>query len=336
MLKKIKKLALSNDLAGIGGTLVLLLLLLLIFNRGFYSAYNLGSILRDVAIFTIVGMAQMVTLSVGQFNLAIGSIGGCAGMVAGAMMELLGVPYPIVIVCALIIGFLLGYLQGFLIVNTGISPFIITLAMISIYHGMNMTITENVFFREIPTEFKDISKIDVFGFLPLLLVITFVVMAIFWLLFNRTVLGRKMLATGVSKRAADFAGLNGGQNIRLAHGISGILSALAGVLTVSKLGAAQTAIGETWMLISFAAPILGGTLMDGGKVSIVGTFLGAALMTILTNALVLFGVDSYWFQVFTGSVLLLAFAVNKARVSMSQAQEKQELDAGGQKLETAE
>ncbi len=337
MLKKIKNFVLSNDLAGISFTLIVILVVLRIFTTGFYSAYNIDSILKDVAIFTIVGMAQMCTLSVGQFNLAIGAIGGCVAMVAGFSMERLGIPYPVVLLAGLIIGFVLGYFQGFLIVKTGINPFIITLAMISIYHGINMTITENIFFRDIPANFKALAKVNVFNFLPVLLIITFVVMAIFWILFNRTVTGRKLLATGVSIRAADFAGLNAGQNIRIAHGFSGILSALAGMLTVAKLGAAQTSIGTTWMLISFAAPILGGTLLNGGKVSIVGTLLGAIMMTVITNALVLFGVNSYWFQVFTGSILLIAFAINKARMDMSARQSKEmEAQAGGEKVETAE
>ena len=332
MLRKIRSVVINNDLAGISFTLLLLLLILRIFTEGFYSAYNLDSILKDIAIFTIVGMAQMVTLSVGQFNLAIGATGGAVAMIAGAMMELLGVPYPIVLLVGLICGFILGYFQGFLIVKTQINPFIITLALISIYHGMNMTITKNMFFRQIPTEFKAIAKYNLFGSFPLLLLIVFFVMAIFWILFNRTVLGRKMLSVGVSKRVADFAGLNAGQNIRIAHGLSGVLAALAGMLTVGKLGAAQTSIGSTWMLISFAAPILGGTLLNGGKVSIIGTFLGACLMTIITNALVLFGVNSYWFQAFTGSILLLAFAINKARVDISSRQAK-ETEAGGKKVE---
>ena len=99
-------------------------------------------------------------------------------------------------------------------------------------------------------------------------------MLIFWILFNRTVTGRRILATGVNAKTADYAGIDSGSTIRLAHGLSGLLAGLAaGVLTISKLGAAQTSIGSTWLLISFAAPILGGTLLSGGKVSIVGTFL---------------------------------------------------------------
>jgi len=322
-MKKVLKAALRNDLAGVGFTLLLLVVILCVFTEGFVSAYNIDSILKDIAVFTIVGMAQMCTLSVGQFNLAIGAIGGCVAMVFGALVELVGIPFPIAIIVGVIVGLLLGYVQGFLIVKTKINPFIITLALINVFHGINMTATENMFFRQIPEGFKAIGKANVFGFLPVLLLVVFVFMLVFYILYMKTIVGRRILATGVSKRAADFAGINADRNVLLAHILSGLLAACAGLLTVSKLGAAQTSIGDTWMLYSFASPILGGTLLNGGKVNVVGCLLGAGLMVIITNALVLFGVNAYWFQCFTGSVLLLAFAINKMRSTMSIQSEKE-------------
>jgi len=316
-----------NDLAGITFALVLLCTLLTIFTDGFFSAYNLDSVIKNISIFTIVGMSQMVTLGVGQFNLSVGAIGGCAGMIFGALIELMGIPYVIAIIISLTAGYLLGYFQGFLIVKTKINAFIVTLALASVYHGLNMTATENRFFRDIPNSFKVIAKGNLWG-IPILLIFSFITMLIFWILFNRTVTGRKMLATGVNVKAADYAGIDSGSTIRLAHGLSGLLAGLAAVLTISKLGAAQTSIGSTWLLVSFAAPILGGTLLSGGKVSIVGTFLGAALMTIITNALVLVGISFYWFQAFTGGILLLAFALNKIRESMNTGEGRVLIEGG--------
>jgi len=331
LLKTALRKILRNDLAGITFALVLLCTLLTVFTSGFFSAYNLDSIIKDISIFAIVGMSQMVTLGVGQFNLAIGAIGGCAGMVCGALLELMGIPYAIAVIISMAAGYLLGYFQGFLIVKTKINAFIVTLALASVYHGLNMTATENRFFRNIPSSFKAIAKGNLGG-VPILLIFVFITMLIFWILFNRTVTGRRILATGVNAKAADYAGIDSGSTIRLAHGLSGLLAALAAVLTISKLGAAQTSIGSTWLLISFAAPILGGTLLSGGKVSIVGTFLGAALMIIITNALVLFGVSSYWFQAFTGGILLLAFTINQIRITMNTGEDRV-LIGGGKQFE---
>ncbi len=303
-----------NDLAGITFATILMCLILIFFTNGFLTAYNLDSLIKDISIFTIVGMAQMVTLAVGQFNLAVGAIGGCVGMIFGTLVELMGMPYWVAMIISLAAGYIFGYFQGFLIVKTKINAFIITLALVNVYHGLNMTFTENRFYRNIPDSFKAISKGNLGG-VPILLILVIITMFIIWILFNKIVVGRRILASGVNVKAADFAGINSGGTIRLAHGISGMLAGFAAILTISKLGAAQTSIGTTWTLISFAAPILGGTLLSGGKVSIVGTFLGAALMTLITNALVMFGVNAYWFQAFTGGILLLAFAINKIRAS---------------------
>ena len=303
-----------NDLSGITFITALICIILIFFTNGFLTAYNIDSLIKDISIFVIVGMAQMTTLAVGQFNLAVGAIGGCVGMIFGTLVELLGIPYWIAMIIGLVAGYILGYFQGFLIVKTKINAFITTLALINVYHGLNMTFTKNCFYRNIPIQFKAIARENLLG-IPILLIIVFITMIIAYILFNKTIVGRRILATGINAKAADFAGINSGSAIRLAHGISGLLSGLAALLTISKLGAAQTSIGTTWLLISFAAPILGGTLLSGGKVSIVGTFLEATLMTLITNALVMFGVNAYWFQAFTGGILLLAFAINQIRAS---------------------
>ncbi len=352
MVKRVLQKFIKYDLATISLIFVILLAVMITKSNPARLGFSLTSVTKDIAIFTLVGMAQMMTLAVGQFNLAVGAIGGAAAMVCGYLINLpttgsmevekyvqaevgLAVPTLIGIVVALAIGFLLGMLQGGLIVKTKINPFIISLALISIIHGINMGITENIYFRKLPDAFKGLSTITVpgttensaaFG-LPLMFILVLVVMAIVWLLYNRTVFGRNMLATGVSKRAADFAGINSGKYVMLAHALSGVLCALAGMLTASKLSAAQTSIGDNWMLYSFAAPILGGTLLNGGKVSIIGTMIGAAIMGIMTTVLSLLKLDAFTHQIFIGGILLFAFILNSAREALSKQQDKSMLEA---------
>ena len=352
VVKRVLQKFIKYDLATISLIFVILLAVMITKSNPARLGFSLTSVTKDIAIFTLVGMAQMMTLAVGQFNLAVGAIGGAAAMVCGYLINLpttgsmevekyvqaevgLAVPTLIGIVVALAIGFLLGMLQGGLIVKTKINPFIISLALISIIHGINMGITENIYFRKLPDAFKGLSTITVpgttensaaFG-LPLMFILVLVVMAIVWLLYNRTVFGRNMLATGVSKRAADFAGINSGKYVMLAHALSGVLCALAGMLTASKLSAAQTSIGDNWMLYSFAAPILGGTLLNGGKVSIIGTMIGAAIMGIMTTVLSLLKLDAFTHQIFIGGILLFAFILNSAREALSKQQDKSMLEA---------
>jgi ribose transport system permease protein len=243
-------------------------------------------------------------------------------------------PWMIGLIVAMLVGMLLGAMQGGLIVKSKINPFIISLALISVIRGINMAVTENIYFRKLPQEFKDLSiktfpastaqeagKQATYG-IPIMFIFVIIIMVVMWIIYNRTSLGRKLLATGVNRRAADFAGINSDKYITIAHGISGLLCAVAGVLTASKLGAAQTSIGDNWLLYSFAAPILGGTLLSGGKVSIVGTLIGAGIMTVLTTVLALLKLDAFTHQIFIGAILILAFVLNKIREELNKKQDK--------------
>ncbi len=351
MVKKGLNKFVKNDLASISVIFIILLLVVITKSNPARLGFSLTALSKDIAIFTLVGLGQMATLAVGQFNLAVGAMGGAAGMICGYLINIplegtmnaeaytqaeigMALPWIIGIAAALVVGFAIGIMQGGIIVKTKINPFIITLALISIIRGLNMAVTQNIYFRNLPTGFKDISAMTLppssasdtgqqatFG-IPIVFIVALGIMAILWVLYNRTVLGRKMLATGVCTRAADFAGINSNKYIMMAHGISGALCALAGVLTVSKLGAAQTSVGDNWMLYSFAAPILGGTLLNGGKVSITGTMIGAAIMTVITTVLALLKVDAFSHQIFIGAILLLSFLLNKAREALSKKQDK--------------
>ncbi|MGE5494155.1 MAG: ABC transporter permease [Burkholderiales bacterium] len=350
MIKRVLAKIIKYDIATISVIFAILLAVLIATSNPTRLGFSLTSISKDVAIYAIVGMAQMATLAVGQFNLAVGAIGGASAMVCGYLINLptsgnmevekyvqaeigLAVPWVVGVLVGLAVGLLLGVIQGWLITKTKINPFIISLALISVIHGLNMGITENIYFRRLPEGFTNLNNITIpqataktgqtstFGF-PLVFIITIAIMVIIWLLYNRTALGRKMLATGVSKRAADFAGINSNKYVMYAHALSGLLCALAGMFTASKLSAAQTSTGDNWLLYSFAAPILGGTLLNGGKVAIIGTMIGAGIMTIITTVLAVLKLDAFTHQIFIGGILLLAFILNRGRETLSKQQDK--------------
>ena len=292
----------------------------------------------------------MATLAVGQFNLAVGAIGGVCGMVCGVLINIpatgdmsvekyaqaeFGLAWPWIfgILAAIIVGLILGLIQGGIIVKTKINPFIVSLALISIFDGLNIAVTQNIYFRKLPEGFTGLNTTtipaattpDKFGF-PISFFIALAVMLIMWLVYNRTATGRRMLATGVSRRSADFAGISSNKYILVAHGISGMLCAIAGVLTASKLAAAQVSIGDNWLLYSFAAPILGGTLLSGGKVSIIGTLIGAGIMTVIVTVLSLLKLDTFTHQIFIGGILLVTFVLNMAREAWGKRQDKIVID----------
>lgn len=350
MVRRALSKVIKYDIATISMIFAILMAVFIATSNPTRLGFSLTSISKDVAIFAIVGMAQMATLAVGQFNLSVGAIGGASAMVCGYIINLptagdmsvqsytqaeigLAAPWIVGILAGLAVGLLLGLMQGWIITKTKINPFIISLALISVIHGLNMGITENTFFRNLPQAFTDMNNVSIpqaiakpgqstsFGF-PLVFIITAVIMFIMWLLYNRTAFGRKMLATGVSRRAADFAGINSNKYIMYAHALSGLLCAAGGIFTASKLSAAQVSTGDNWLLYSFAAPILGGTLLNGGKVAIVGTMIGAGIMTIITTVLAVLKLDAFTHQIFIGGILLLAFILNRGRETLSKQQDK--------------
>jgi ribose transport system permease protein len=240
-----------------------------------------------------------------------------SGVFAGWLMEMAGMPIWAAVALALLAGGLVGLFNGWLITRTGINSFIVTLGMGSVVTGLIFILTRAEAFRDLPRSFTQFGKRRLLeiGWLqisPLFVIALLAVLAIA-LLYRGTPLGKRMLATGANPRAARLSGVPTDRVIQATHAISGLLAALAGVLLVSRLGSALPSIGEDWLLPSFAAPIVGGTLLSGGAVSVIGTLLGAILIDSVSVGLQLLNVPSFWIQLFIGLVLLLAVLLDRAR-----------------------
>ena len=168
-------------------------------------------------------------------------------------------------------------------------------------------------YQHLPEGFKGIAKQSIIG-IPLIFILSIIIGLILAFIINRTSFGRKLLATGANRKSADFSGIKTSGTITMAHTISGIIAGFAGIFMASRMGSAQTSIGSDWLIVSFAAPVLGGTLLSGGRVSVVGAFFGAILMGIIRNGLFLINVDYTWFfDLFIGLVLLAAFEFDRIR-----------------------
>lgn len=283
-------------------------------STGFTSAYILSSLSRTIAVTMLVGFAQLFVLSIGHFNLALGPMGAVGGVLTGALMMDFHLPIWVAILCGLMAGTLAGALEGWLIVTTGINPFVITLSLASIYLGGVTALTKAKFYDTLPEAFDRIGNTNFLG-LPLMFVIALIFAVVLWTIVARTPLGRRLLAAGANPTAALYCGIPTNRVTIFAHAMSGFLAATAGILLAARLNVAQISIGSDWLLMSFAAPVLGGTILSGGKVSIVGTIFGAALMALITNFLIVVGVNFFWFQTFLGFILLGAFAIDRARLA---------------------
>jgi ribose transport system permease protein len=268
--------------------------------------------LRSFCVALLVGFAQMVTLGVGQMNIAVGAIGGLVAICFGGLMEVFGVPIVLAVPVALAIGAACGLINGLLTVRTGINGFIITLATASAFTGINLGITESIPFYKMPPALTAFGE-DRFFFLPYLLIAPLIVAALLGLFFARTVPGRQLLAVGGNAHAAELSGISRNRIIVLAHVLSGTLAAIAAVLAVAQLGSAQPSIGTDWLLLSFAAPIIGGAALTGGYLSVLGTMFAVVLIALIENGMVLAKVDPYWVQFLLGALILAAVWLNRWR-----------------------
>ena len=278
----------------------------------FLSTFNIYVVLTAFSLSILVALSQMVVIALGQLNLSVGAIGGLAAISFAGVMEVWGLPIPLAIIVGLAIGILAGALNGVVTHFTGLNAFVVTLATLSIFKGTNIGITEAQPFYDIPDAVKTFGNAR-FGFFPYLLIVSGTLVVAMWVFMRRSVLGRQLLAVGGNRQAAELSGISIARIVIAAHVISGTLAAVAGMLAVARLQLGQPTIGDDWLIISFAAPVIGGAVLAGGHVSVAGTLLGVLIVMLINNALVLLNVDPFAVQLLLGALILAAVALSRFR-----------------------
>lgn len=288
-------------------------------------------LLRDIAIFTVIGLSQMVVLSIGHLNLAVGRMAAFGAMFAGLSYDVGGFPLYAGLAVGLLAGAAIGAITGWIIARSGVNSFVVTLAMDFALLGLVTLVytglTESAAFVTKPEgmrELRSSSLDDVClggacgpSAVPLLLGFTGVAMAAVGYVFSRSRLGRELLMVGSNERAARLSGVSTFRRIIVAHALSGTLAGLAGFLLGVTTGSFKATIGEEFLLPSFLGPVLGGTLLTGGAVSVVGTFLGTALTSIIRRGLDLLEVGLENLNIYLGVILLLAISTQRIRAVLS-------------------
>ena len=206
----------------------------------------------------------------------------------------------------------LGFINGFFVAGLRLNPFIVTLATWEIFAGMTMVLTKGYPIRPLGEVFQYFGKGEILGVpIPVLLFIVSGIVLI-WML-TQTRFGRNIFAVGGNREAAVLVGIRAKKVEFLVFGLAGMFAALAGILFASRMDAGQPSVGEGWLMGAITAAILGGTSLRGGQGSIVGTMLGAMLLTVLANGTVLLNVSGFWQRVIVGCVVLIAVLVDLFR-----------------------
>ena len=317
----------ANPRVGLVVLLVLLVTLFSIIRPAFLDTrLTLTPLQSDISVYLVVGLAQLSVLSLGHMNMAVGRMAATSAFAMGLVHHTLGAGLLVSLLTGLVVGALLGALAGLIISRTGVNSFVVTLAMdfalVGLITILYTSAVEGVAFPTMPAgmaalrfdTFADYCLGEVCGpRIPLVVPFAVVAALLAGLLFRWSRLGREILMTGSNLRAAELSGIPTRSRVVQAHALSGLIAALAGFLLAANNGAFSAGIGDSFLLPSFLAPVLGGTLLAGGAVSVLGTALGATLTQVIYKGLNLLQFSLDRLQLYIGLVLLAALSLDRAR-----------------------
>jgi len=294
------------------GVLIVLLVVfgaLTLASDDFLTGNNLANLARQVSIFGILAIGQLMVILTGGIDLSVGSILGLAGAVT-AQLLVAGVQIPLALLLGALVGAVLGIITGLLVTRFKLPPFIATLGMLGIARGVVLVITDANTIQGLPDGFQEIANGSVVG-IPNLLILFVVIAAIAAFVLKRTVFGRYVYAVGSNPEAARLAGVPVRLVTITVYGIAGLLSAVGGVLLTSRLGAGVPTAGTGFELQAIAACVIGGASLSGARGSAIGAACGALLIGVLNNGGNLLAVNSFYLQIAIGLLILVAVAFDQ-------------------------
>ena len=298
---------------GIALALVLEIMLFAILSPFFLTAENLLNVSLQISITAIIAAGMTFVILTGGIDLSVGSLVAVVGIVATTTLKI-SAPFPVAFTLALIggiaFGAMSGSVAGWFITRAHITPFIVTLALMTVWRGAAFALTQGRPVWELPEGFSSLANERLLG-LPLPTMFMLAVFAVAHIALTKTVFGRYVLAVGGNAEAARLAGINTRRVLTWVYVLCGALSGFSGILLASRVNSGQPNAGLMYELDVIAAVVVGGTSLTSGRGSIVGTLLGSLLIGILRNGLNLQNVDSYIQQIVVGVVILLAVMLDR-------------------------
>jgi len=307
-----------KKIAGEFGISLTLLIEIIIFSQlspHFFTAQNILNVSLQISITAIIAAGMTLVILTAGIDLSVGAMVALSGVVATSVL-LLELPFAVVFTLALIaglaIGALAGALAGIFITKLNITPFIVTLALMTIWRGAAYMYTDGRPIWELPEAFSRLGGGRVFE-IPIPTIIMLAIYLFAYVILGHTRFGRHVYAVGGNQEAARLSGINTHRVLMQVYIICGALAALSGILLASRMNSGQPNAGLMYELDAIAAVVVGGASLFGGRGSIVGTFIGAMLIGVLRNGLNLLNVGSYVQMVVLGVVILLAVMMDQMR-----------------------
>nr|WP_188111567.1 ribose ABC transporter permease [Streptococcus sp. 1032] len=295
--------------------LIILMVVITIINSNFLTANNLLNLLLQVTSNALIAFGMTFVILTGGIDLSVGSILALSSALTAGLLGS-GMPVTLAILISLILGCILGMMNGLLISYGKLAPFIVTLATMTIFRGATLVYTNGN-----PIT-KGLSDTFLFQFLgqgyivgiPFPVIIMFIVFIVLYVLLHKTAFGKSVYAIGGNEKAAYISGVKLNKVKIIIYSISGIMASISGLIITSRLSSAQPTAGASYEMDAIAAVVLGGTSLSGGKGRILGTLIGALIIGVLNNGLNIIGVSAFWQQVVKGVVILIAVLIDRFKV----------------------
>jgi ribose/xylose/arabinose/galactoside ABC-type transport system permease subunit len=300
---------------GIAVVVIAMVVYLSLATDTFFTSSNLQVVSRQISLNAVIAMGMTLVILIGGIDLSVGSVVAITSVMLGLTMVRWNMPIWVAIVAGILMGVLIGFINGALVVRTKVPPFIITLGMMGLARGAALVITKGSSISGFPDQYLPIGQGFIFNSIPVPVVIALVLALVIHFILSRTTFGRRIYLLGSNEEAALLSGININRMKILIFTICSALAAAEAVIETSRMSTGQPASGTGYELTAIGSVIIGGASMNGGEGTVLGTILGAILLGLITNGLILLGISAYWQQVFSGTIIILAVALDTWRRS---------------------
>ena len=311
----LKKLRASNNFNTVLVLIGMCIVLSVAVGDKFLTVSNITNVVRQFSFNALMALGMLLVIITGGIDLSVGSVFAFSGIISCLAITKWGCPVWLGVLLGLMAGALFGYLNGTLITVMKLPPFIATLGTMSIARGLSYGITGGYPVSSLPDSFKFIGLGMVPSVGPIQIPTPIILMVVFALFFSfflkKTVAGRHIYAIGGNEEAPRLSGVRIYRVKRMVYTLCGLMAAIAGLATAARLGVGQSTAGQGYEMDAIAAVIIGGASVAGGSGTVMGVIIGAAIMGVLNNGLVLLNISAYWQQAVLGVVIIAAVAFDK-------------------------
>lgn len=311
-LKKIDAKTIKSELLSHANLLALFLVVLVfwLINPSFLNAYNMKNLMTNMAPLLVMACGATYVRLLGSLDLSMGAVCSCANVMLVKLFPKCGFTAYLI---AVAFGMLTGFILGFIHTKLKIPSFIASLGMMNVYNSLALLISEY------PELIQKSEKVYInwakksYGFFGMTAIVAIILMFIMHFIQKSTTFGKSLNMIGANERTARISGVNVVKNKIIAFTVCGMTSALSGCVLAIKLQSSAPTVGTSFTLLAVAAVLIGGTSMTGGKGSVLKSFVGVMMVTVIQNGMIIIGVDAFWSMIVFGALILVAMILTADR-----------------------